>query len=51
MSVLITGGYGFLGSKIALHLKDQNYKITIKDKKIDKIQDELKEKLKLPFGT
>ena len=40
MSVLITGGYGFLGSKIALYLKDQNYKWvnvnTIKDLNVAK---------------
>ena len=47
MSVLITGGYGFLGSKIALHLKDQNYKITIIDKKIDKKKKIYSKKLNL----
>ena len=47
MSVLITGGYGFLGSKIALYLKDQNYKITIIDKKIDKKKRVYSEKLNL----
>ena len=36
MSILITGGYGFLGSKIATYLKNKNYRIIIVDKKIDK---------------
>ena len=36
MNVLITGGYGFLGSRIALYLYKKNFNLIILDKKIDK---------------
>ena len=46
MSILITGGYGFLGSKIASYLKNKNYRIIIVDKKIDKKKKDLFKKIK-----
>ena len=36
MNVLITGGYGFLGSRIALYLYKKNFNLIILDKKKDK---------------
>ena len=47
MSILITGGYGFLGSKIASYLKNKNYRIIIVDKKIDKKKKIYSKKLNL----
>lgn len=46
MSILITGGFGFLGSKIASYLKNKNYRIIIVDKKIDKKKKDLFKKIK-----